>query len=95
METAGNSTISREVTVQNRRGLHLRLAGALVKLVNAYSSQVTIAKGRGQVNARSMLDLVSLSAAPGSRLMVTVSGSDAESAMAAVEKFFAEYSSEA
>ena len=95
MEMSGNKAITRDVTVCNKRGLHLRLAGALVKVIAGFSSQVQITKGRLTVNARSMLDLVSLSAAPGSKIQVTVTGEDAEATMAAVEKFFTEYSSEA
>lgn len=87
--------MAREMTVRNRRGLHLRMAGALVKVAGGFSSQIQIAKGRLSVNGRSMLDLISLSAAPESRVMVTVTGDDAEAAMAALEKFFAEYSDEA
>ena len=95
MEALENKTITREVTVCNKRGLHLRMAGALVKVTSGFSSQIQIAKGRLSVNARSMLDLISLSAAPMSRILVTVTGEDAEAAMAAIEKFFAEYCSEA
>ena len=90
MDSAGKITLTGDVTVMFRRGLHMQVAGALVGLVNGYSSQVKIAKGRIVADARSMLDLVSLSAAPGSRLHLTVTGEDAESAMKAVKDFFAE-----
>ena len=89
-ETSEKITRKGDVTVRIRRGLDLRGAGALVQLVNGFASHITVAKGREIADARSMLDLVSLSAAPGSCLHLTVTGYDADSAFNAVKRYFAE-----
>lgn len=80
-----------EVTVLNKHGLHLRFAGGLSAIASKYNSHIVISRGRRGVDAKSMLDLVSLSAAPGSRLSVTVTGEDALPALEAVTTFFGSY----
>ena len=84
-------SLKTEVTVLNEHGLHLRFAGSLVAVTSAFKSDIILSKGRKSVDAKSMLDLVSLSAAPGTRLNVTVSGADAAAALAATTAFFNSY----
>ena len=83
-----NGVVSALVTVSNTRGLHLRCAGELAKLATAFSSRISIRKGRHQVDAKSMLEIVTLSASPGSKLTVSANGPDAQSALDAVVSFF-------
>ena len=79
------------VTVLNKRGLHMRLAGELVKVSNGFDSEIMISKGRRSANAKSVLDLVSLSAAPGTLLNVSTKGNDAKNALDAITHFFGSY----
>ncbi len=79
------------VTVLNKRGLHMRLAGELVTVSNGFNSEIMISKGRRSANAKSVLDLVSLSAAPGTHLNVSTKGSDAKAAIDAITNFFSNY----
>ncbi len=80
--------LSAPVTVGNTRGLHLRCAGELAKLATAFSSRISIRKGKHQVDAKSMLEIVTLSASPGSKLTVSACGPDAQRALDAVVSFF-------
>ena len=80
--------LSAPVTVNNTRGLHLRCAGELAKLATAFSSRISIRKGKHQVDAKSMLEIVTLSASPGSKLTVSACGPDAQRALDAVVSFF-------
>ncbi len=83
-----NGVVSALVTVSNTRGLHLRCAGELAKLAAAFASHISIRKGKHQVDAKSMLEIITLSASPGSKLTVSANGPDAQSALDAVVSFF-------
>ena len=91
-QTQPTNNFKAVVTVLNKRGLHMRLAGELVTVSNGFNSEILISKGRRSANAKSVLDLVSLSAAPGSHLNVSTTGSDAKAALDAITNFFVTYS---
>jgi phosphocarrier protein len=75
---------SEEMTIVNSLGLHARPAAALVNTVLKYTSDVTIALNGQQVNAKSIMGLLTLAAAQGSVILVTVQGDDADEALEAV-----------
>ena len=77
-----------QVVVKHKRGLHLRSAAQLVALVAKYDVTVMLSKGGKTVQANSPLEIVALSASPGTKLVVTLSGKDAETAAAALLDFF-------
>lgn len=85
------NTITAEVTVQDQRGLHLRLASEIVRECAPFSAVVTItAPGKNKAaSARSALALMSLAAPCGSRLTVSACGEDAADALGAMQKLFA------
>ena len=91
---ARKASLTTEVMVQNPHGLHLRFAGKLVALTSTFASTIVLTKGRHQANAKSILDLISLSAAPGTNLGLQISGDDASAALAAVSDFFQHYTCE-
>lgn len=68
----------------NRQGLHARAAAALVRALGGLEAQVLVSWEGRTVNARSMLDLMTLGAPRGSVLEVQVSGTDADAALAAL-----------
>jgi phosphocarrier protein len=76
------------VEIRNRLGLHLRAASALAQAVANFSSQVTIARGKNQVNARSITGLMTLGAGQGAKLHVRADGPDAKEALKAVQTLF-------
>lgn len=80
--------IKMQVVVQHKRGLHLRSATQLASLAAKYDAVITLSKGRKAVKANSPLELVALSASPGTKLMVTISGNEAQKAADAVLNFF-------
>lgn len=80
--------LERELKVANRLGLHARAAAKLVQLLSAYQSQVTLT-GRGrEVNAKSIMGVLLLAAAPGASLLMRVEGEDEEAAMQAAAELF-------
>jgi phosphocarrier protein len=76
--------VSEELTIVNMLGLHARPAAALVQTVLQFKSDVRVGTGGQQVNAKSIMGLLTLAAAQGATLTVTCRGEDAEDALNAV-----------
>ena len=77
-----------ELKVANRLGLHARAAAKLVQLLSGFQSQVTLT-GRGrEVNAKSIMGVLLLAAAPGASLMLRVEGEDEQAALDAAVALF-------
>lgn len=68
---------TRELTIQNKLGLHARAAALLVQTVNKYKSEVFIEKDGHRINGKSIMGVMMLAAAKGSTVKVEASGSDA------------------
>jgi phosphocarrier protein len=73
-----------EVEIVNEMGLHARPASAFVGLSNTFKSDVTIHKGSERVDGKSILQLLSLSAEVGTRLVLETRGPDAQEALEAL-----------
>lgn len=80
------------LTLTNELGLHARAAAELVKLVGEFNSTITLHRPETNVtaDAGSILDILYLAAAKGSRLKVTAVGDDEEIAVDAITKLFAD-----
>jgi len=81
--------LTEKLPIINKLGLHLRAAAELVKLANKFKSHVTIVHGIQNVNAKSLMGLMTLAAAKGTDLEFTVEGDDAKDAMAAIKQLLA------
>lgn len=80
--------LERELTVANRLGLHARAAAKLVQVLSSFKSQVTLL-GRGrEVNAKSIMGVLLLAAAPGSVLVMRAEGEDEQAALDAAAALF-------
>jgi len=79
----------RQVLVTNQLGLHARPASQIAREAQAFAAQIVIA-GQGQsVDAKSILDILTLSAAMGSTLEIRASGADAAQAVDRLTELFA------
>ena len=76
--------VSKEVVIRNRLGLHARPAAQLVQLAGRFSSQIYIRKGEAQINGKSIMGVLMLAAAQGSKLEISAEGDDAEEAVAQI-----------
>lgn len=81
-------SLTAEVKIQNKLGLHARPAAMLVQTTNKFKSEILIKKNDMEVNAKSILGIMMLAAEYGSSLVLTVSGKDAEEALSAVTELF-------
>ena len=70
-----------EVQISNRLGLHARAAARFVHLANTFESRVTVAKDGTRVDGKSILGLLTLAAARGTRLKLTAEGADEQTAI--------------
>ena len=79
-------TASREVEIINKLGLHARPCSKFVKLAGQFKCEVWVGKDEQTVNGKSIMGLMMLAAGQGSKLVLTCEGTDAEEALAALEK---------
>jgi phosphocarrier protein len=82
--------ITEKLPIVNKLGLHLRAAAELVKTANKFKSQILIRHGIQNVNAKSLMGLMTLAAAKGTELEFEVEGADAKEAMAALKQLLAD-----
>ena len=73
-----------EVQVGNRLGLHARAAAKFVHVANGFRSKITVSKDSTRVDGKSILGLLTLAAARGSRLRLSAEGDDAAAALRAL-----------
>ena len=71
-------------TVVNERGLHTRPSTELVKCASSFRSQVNLIYQNFTVNAKSLLGILMLAAARGSKIKIEAEGEDAELAIAQI-----------
>ena len=84
----GKSQVTKDVTVINKLGIHARPAALFVKVANKFSSNITVEKDGEQVNGKSIMGLMMLAAACGSKLTLIADGADAEAAVRDLEQLF-------
>ena len=82
--------IEREVEIVNRLGLHARAAAKLVQLASGFESRITVLRNGETVDAKSILGILLLAAAQGSRILVRCEGRDEERALSSVAGLFAD-----
>jgi phosphocarrier protein len=77
-----------ELKVTNTLGLHARAAALLVQTTSRFQSQVWLSKNGRRVNGKSIMGVMSLAAAKGSRVKVEVEGDDGPALFQALEALF-------
>lgn len=76
------------VSVLNEQGLHARPAARLAKEAQRFMARVTLVAEDMEVDAKSILDILSLAAAKGTLLTVRCCGADAQLAADAMADLF-------
>lgn len=83
-----SSVIKKELTVLNKLGIHARPAALFVKVASKFACEITVEKDGESVNGKSIMGLMMLAAAQGSKLRLTAAGDDAEDALRHIEELF-------
>ena len=75
-------SISSEVTVKNKNGVHARPSSQFVKLASSFNCEVWVEKDGESINGKSIMGLLMLAAGPGSKLTIVCAGDKADQALA-------------
>ena len=78
-------SITRELTLLNKYGMHVRPAGLFAKLASRYDAEVSVEKDGNVVSGKSIMALMTLEAVAGTVLKVSAEGPEAELALAELE----------
>ncbi|ACE89036.1 HPr family phosphocarrier protein [Rhizobium johnstonii] len=80
------TSLSRELLIINKRGLHARASAKFVQMVETFDAAITVSKDGMTVGGTSIMGLMMLAASPGSSVVVSASGSQAEEALEALDQ---------
>jgi phosphocarrier protein len=81
--------LQREVEIINRLGLHARASAKLTQIAGRFKASVWLARNGRRVNAKSIMGVMMLAAARGSKVTVETDGPDEAQALEAVTKLIA------
>ena len=89
-ERVDGERVRAEIEIVNRLGLHARAAARFVETACRFAAEVTVTNGEESVSGKSILGLMMLAAAEGTRLTIEARGPDAEAAIDALATLVAE-----
>jgi phosphocarrier protein len=79
----------RELTIQNKLGIHARPAAQFVKLASRFNSEIRVEKDGEEVDGKSIMGLMMLAAGHGSVITVAAEGEDADQALDSIAELVA------
>lgn len=82
--------VERSVEIVNRLGLHARAAAKLVTTAAGFEADVRVRKNGREVSGKSIMGVMMLAAAQGSRITLVANGEDADAAIAALAALVAD-----
>ncbi len=74
-----------EIEIVNKLGLHARASAKLTQTASGFRAEVWISRNGRRVNAKSIMGVMMLAAAKGSRVLIEADGEDAQSALSALQ----------
>lgn len=85
-----SSTLSKQLVVQNKMGIHARPAAMIVRIANTFPGEIWVEKDDEQINGKSIMGLMMLAAGNGSRLTFQTEGhrEEAERVLNELENLF-------
>lgn len=81
-----SDTLSRELPITNKRGLHARASAKFVQMVEKFSADITVTRNGETVGGTSIMGLMMLAAGIGTSIMVTAKGPEAQEALDAISQ---------
>jgi phosphotransferase system HPr (HPr) family protein len=79
----------RTVIIANHAGMHIRPVSLVAKLANQFRAKVEVIKDNQRANAKSVLEMLSLGGRKGEEFLLEATGEDAEAAVDALARLFA------
>ncbi|OLP54044.1 phosphate ABC transporter permease [Rhizobium rhizosphaerae] len=83
-------TLTRDLLIVNKRGLHARASAKFVQTVETFNAEVHVSKDGMTVGGLSIMGLMMLAASTGCTIQVSATGEEAEAALAALEALVAD-----
>lgn len=80
-----------EYTITDEVGIHARPAGALAKLAREFQSEIILASGTKNADAKKLMAVMALGAVKGQTVTVSVNGPDEEAAEEKIREFFRDH----
>lgn len=77
--------LKREIMIINKLGLHARAAAKFVTLAGKFEAEIRVIRAGREVNGKSIMGVMMLAAANGTKLEICANGSDAHAALDALE----------
>ena len=84
-----DGALSRELPIVNKRGLHARASAKFVQMVERFEAEIWVTKGSETVGGTSIMGLMMLSAGPGTSIVVSAAGPQAQAALDAISELVA------
>jgi len=82
--------LQQEVEIINRLGLHARASAKLTQVAGQFKSDVWMSNNGRRVNAKSIMGVMMLAAAKGSKVVIETDGQDEGQAMQALQALIAD-----
>ena len=82
--------LQQEVEIINKLGLHARASARLTQVAGQFKSGIWVSRNGRRVNAKSIMGVMMLAAAKGSRILLETSGPDEAEALQALEALVAD-----
>lgn len=82
--------LQQEAEIINKLGLHARASARLTQLAGSYASDVWLSRNGKRVNAKSIMGVMMLAAAKGSKIVIETKGDDEAAAMQALQNLIAD-----
>lgn len=74
--------VRREVTINNKLGMHARAAARFVQLASSFACEIKVMRNDKVVNGKSIMGVMMLAAGKGSQIEIAASGTDEHDAIA-------------
>ena len=79
-------SVSKNIEIINKLGMHARAAVQFVQLASSFSSHIEIEKDKRRVNGKSIMGVMMLAASKGSEVTLYTHGEDEEESMIKLEE---------
>ena len=76
------------VTITNRAGIHARPAALVVQTTKNFTCNLLFEQNQSQINAKSIMGVITLGAAYGSKIKIIADGEDEQEAVNALIRLF-------
>jgi phosphocarrier protein len=80
--------IKKEIKITNQMGIHARPAGMIANTASRFACDIRIVKDKIEVNAKSIMGIMTLAAGKGTGITVIANGADEAAALAAIADLF-------